>query len=217
MTTRGKLTPATLKNTITNEVVNFMFNPFEYTITKPVTWSSEGNQGKNTPKLNFEGGGARTISLTLHFDGQKSSTDVTTFTKPLWKMAMIDDTNVNAQSGKGQPPPVIFHWGGDLYFKAVITNIAEKFTLFTDKGVPLRCEMTIALQEYVDETDTPAQMAGVSSNNQSASTVTVTQDQRLDHVASQNGTSQREVAAQNNIDNPNKIPPGTQLQVTKKK
>ncbi|MEL7235475.1 MAG: hypothetical protein AAGK74_13325, partial [Chloroflexota bacterium] len=153
--TRGGLSPAKITNLIkTSDVVYFMFNPYEFEISRSVTWdgSSSGGDGDSggekkkpagvdTPPLTFVTGNQATISLTLHFDTQESGSPVTSLTSKLWKMTKIDTSTVNAQSEKGNPPPVAFQWG-NLYFAAVITKISEKFTLFDESGIPLRCEVS---------------------------------------------------------------------------
>lgn len=214
--TRGGLSPATITNLKTKEAVKFMFNPFEYSITKSNTWQSKPVVGENLPLVTFQQGGPQTISLQLHFDSQADGKDVRGFTAPLWKMMMIDQQTKNSRSGKSQPPPVMFEWG-KLHFKAIITSMTEKFTLFTDKGIPLRCQVDISLQQYLDEASVPPQTSGQTGGGQTAPKNTrIIQGERMDHVASQNGGSPsdyRKIASDNNIDNPNKVPPGKQLKI----
>ncbi len=144
--TKGGLAPATLTNLDTNDIVNFMFNPFEYTLTKRNTWQDKPVTGQNLPYINFQQGGAITLKLTLHFDSQPTGADVRTYTEKLWKMVLINEAKVDAKTGKGQPPPVVFDWG-KLHFKAVITNLTQHFTLFTETGIPLRCTVDVDLQQ----------------------------------------------------------------------
>lgn len=226
--TKGGLAPATLTNLDTNEVVNFMFNPFEYTLTKSNTWHDKPVTGQNLPYLSFQQGGAIRLKLTLHFDTQSTGADVRTLTDKLWKMVMINESKVDTKTGKGQPPAVVFDWG-KLHFKAVITEISQHFTLFNETGIPLRCAVDVSLQQYLDDPSQTGQaQAGGGSSSSSSSgrggasgggggssspsaPVTAVQGQRLDHVASPG--DQRKVAAQNNINNPLKVPSGTKLKV----
>ena len=212
--TKGGLAPATITNLNTNEVVKFMFNPFEYTITKQNTWQDKPVIGQNLPKVTFQQGGAETLNLTLHFDNQASGGDVRQYTQPLWKMMMIDEQKKNATSGKGEPPPVMFEWG-KLHFKAIITNMSQKFLLFNENGVPLRCTVEVSLRQYLDDADIAPQTAGATSSSSTPTSATVVEGQRLDNIAAQNGTSQRDLAENNNIDNPLNVPAGTQLKVNK--
>ncbi len=207
--TKGGLAPATLTNLDTNEVVNFMFNPFEYTLTKRNTWQDKPVTGQNLPYINFQQGGAITLKLTLHFDSQAEGKDVRNYTDKLWKMVLINEAKVDAKTGKGQPPPVVFDWG-KLHFKAVITNLSQHFTLFTDTGIPLRCSVDIDLQQYLDEAgETGTAQAGTTP---ASAPVTAVQGQRLDNMT-KNPNDQRKVAEKNNINNPLKVPTGTQLKM----
>lgn len=212
--TKGGLAPATITNLLTNEAVKFMFNPYEYTITKQNTWQDKPVIGQNLPMVTFQQGGAETLNLTLHFDNQASGGDVRVFTAPLWKMMMIDEQSKNARSGKGQPPPVIFEWG-KLHFKAVITNMSQKFLLFSESGVPLRCTVEASLRQYLDEADIAPQTSGQSGGGATPSSATVVQGDRLDHIAASSGgdTNHRQIAEANNIDNPLNVPAGTQLKL----
>ena len=209
--TKGGLAPATLTNLDTNDVVNFMFNPFEYTLSKSNTWQDKPVTGQNLPYVNFQQGGAITLKLTLHFDSQVLGTDVRNFTDKLWKMVMINEAKADAKTGKGQPPPVVFDWG-KLHFKAIITNLSQKFTLFTDTGIPLRCTVDVDLRQYLDEPGETGTAQSSSSGTTTKAPVTATQGQRLDNMTS-NPNDQRKIAEKNNINNPLKVPTGTKLKV----
>jgi len=115
--TRGGLKPATITNTINNDVVKFMFNPYEFTLTKANKWTEDPKVGRNVPKVEFDSGGAVTLKLTLHFDTQDTGADVRAFTDPLWKMMMVADETMNDTTNKSQPPPVEFKYNA-IYFKS---------------------------------------------------------------------------------------------------
>ena len=207
--TKGGLAPATLTNLDTNDIVNFMFNPFEYTLSKGNTWQDKPVTGQNVPYVNFQQGGAIKLKLTLHFDSQSAGTDVRNFTDKLWKMVMINEDKVDAKTGKGQPPPVVFDWG-KLHFKAVITSLTQHFTLFTETGIPLRCTVDVDLQQYLDEAGaTGTAQAGTVTTS---APVTTVQGQRLDNMTA-DPNDQRRVAENNNIDNPLNVPRGTKLKM----
>jgi hypothetical protein len=217
--TKGGLTAATITNTVTNEVVRFMFNPFEYTISKSNTWQDKPVSGLNLPLVTFQQGGAQTLSLTLHFDSQAQKGDVRGYTAPLWKMMMIDETSKSQRSGKGEPPPVTFEWG-KLLFKAVVTSMSEKFLLFTDTGTPVRCTVDISLRQYLDEKDVPPQiMQAAAAKEAKQKAKKKIENERLDHIAAQQGggaSNYRKIAAENNINNPLNIPTGATIKVSKK-
>jgi hypothetical protein len=213
--TRGNLTAGKITNLSTQEIAYFMFNPQEYTIAKSNTWSPRETNGSNLPLVSFAQGGPQSISLTLYFDTQRQNTDVRAHTAKLWKMMMIDETKRDPVTGKGSPPPVAFQWG-QLYFKAVMLSLNENFTLFSSSGTPLRCKVTVSLQQYIDEGDLPAQVSGQQSAGTTSTTTQMQQGDRMDNVAANNGQppeNYRQIAEDNNIDNPNNVPTGTPLTV----
>lgn len=222
--TRGGLVPAKLINLATNEEVKFMFNPFEYTISKSNSWNKETGKASNVPVTTFMQGGPQQLKLTLHFDTLAAGTDVREHTQNLWKMMMLEQSTENQHSGKGTPPAVAFEWGR-LYFKAVITSMSEKFTLFTAEGLPVRCQVDISLEQHMDGSQPPPQLGnttprtapprmgltallatGVSA--QVAMVAVAMASTRMDHIASQttgDAGNMRQVAERNNVDNPLKI------------
>lgn len=209
--TRGGLVPAKITNLISNQEVKCLFNPEQYTITKTNTWEKKNVIGQNLPNVSFSQGGAQSLKLKLIFDSLEAGSDVRAYTDPLWNMMMIDSSTENAQSGKGTPPPVAFEWGG-LYFKAIITTMSQRYTLFSEAGVPLRCEVDVTLEQFLDIV--PAEQTGSSRGGSAPGGDTVRQGDRIDHVAARSTgdpSNQRAVAEQNNIDDPSRIPNGTTL------
>jgi hypothetical protein len=214
--TRGGLQPAKIYNLLhprdPNSTVDFMFNPYEFTITKSIEWSDKGKAGVDEPSAEFTKGKARTLSLTLHFDTQEEETDVTKLTQKLWKMVEIDESTRNRSSDKGRPPSVAFAWGSQ-YFEAVITQISEKFTLFHFDGTPLRSEVNISLLHYSDE-DSKKNKSAVASTATSVpagSTITYTVDMRIDLLAEMGGTGHRTLMGKNGINSLRQLRTGMSL------
>jgi hypothetical protein len=211
--TRGGLTPGKVTNLSTNDEAKFMFNPYEYTISKHNSWDTKPVMGHNIPLVVFKHGDAQSLSLTLYFDSQDTGGDVRQFTETLWKMMMVDETVMDTDSDKSAPPPVAFEWGR-LYFKAIITDLSEKFTLFAADGTPLRCTVTLTLQQYIEASEYAPQVAGEALGTSSPPPTTMVQGERLDNVANSTTGSPsnwRSVAQTNNIDNPLNVPAGQQL------
>jgi len=235
--TKGGLTPGTITNlSDTSKVVKFMFNPFEYTISKSTTWNETTVTGRNVPLVSFASGSPMTLDLNLYFDTLDTRTDSGTYTSVrdhtlnLWAMMMVDTSNVNTTSQKSEPPAVAFEWGS-VYFKAVVTTLTEKLTLFSETGTPLRAEMTVKLQQYFDPDDTEPQVPSQPTWTTTApKTSTFTAGTRLDLIGAFKGSvtkaidtgvdaakTMRSIAEGNNIDDPLNIPSGTQLLLTEGK
>lgn len=148
------LTKATITNLYTKEKLTCLFNPTEYTVAKTNNWPSKPVVGKDVPKLDFTGGGARTMTVELMFDVfEEANADVRKHTDVLSKMTLIDASKKNAKTKKARPPYVLFEWGENWQFKAVVTSLSIRFTLFRKNGVPVRALAAVTLTEAVDEAD----------------------------------------------------------------
>lgn len=213
-TTRGGLKPAKLIKIVNDQevaVVRCMFNPYEYTLSKQNQWQEQPTRGKNVGSSSFVKGGSQTLKLTLYFDSSlEEDKDVRKYTDRLWEMMMVEDKSKDKEAGKGVPPEVAFEWGR-LYFRAVLTNMSQKYTLFTEDGTPVRCQVDITLEQKIDREDyrkrtDPPPMPDVGTE------VTAVAGDRIDNIAAGSAApSMRDIAEANNIDNPLNIPSGARL------
>ncbi|XWX02534.1 hypothetical protein VZO05_08440 [Aggregatilineales bacterium SYSU G02658] len=220
--TRGGLVPAKLINLATQEEILCMFNPADYSISKQNTYEKRNIIGKDVPEMTFQQGGSVSLTLKLHFDTADTASDVRSVTNKLLKLMMIDPSTQNAATGKSSPPAVAFSWGR-VYFRAVVTSMTQRFTLFKEDGTPLRCVVDITMEQQDEDPALTTQVQGTtSSGTQRApssgggNTEQTTQGDRIDHV-SQRGTGSsnnyRSVAENNNIDNPLRLQNGQTLKV----
>jgi len=213
--TKGGLVPGTIKNLQSNDIVSFMFNPFEYTISKSAKYEVTPVTGQNMGQTSFQHGEPISISLNLYFDTTDTYSsgqydNVRDYTKLLWHMIyVVEDTR--EEDLKGKPPRVEFKWG-EFYFEGVVTKLSEKLTLFSETGTPLRSEVTVDLQQHDDDSLTAAQ-AQPEWTTTAPKTSTFSAGDRLDLINAASGTSSgmREVAEANGIDNPLNIPNGMDL------
>ena len=220
--TKGNLVPATLTNLITGDIVYFLFNPSELTISKNNDWGpadgkGDSGKGKNIPIIVFKKGGAQKMKLQLTFDTLEQKLDVRkAYTNLIWKMMMIDESTKNAKSDKSEPPKVEFKWG-EISFVGVIKDISQKFTLFLEDGTPVRTTVDVSLEQVTDEYSYPSQRPGDPPPSTRDATI-ASLSSRLDAIAaSKTGSSSnyRSVAEASNIDNPKKVAPGTPISVPK--
>ena len=128
-----------------------LFNPTEYTLSKANSWQPTPKVGKDVPDLQFAGGASSTLSLQLFFDvNEEANGDVRTYTDELMALALIEPKKAHNLTRRGRPPIVVFHWGGSWSFKAVISNLTLKFTLFNAKGIPVRATADVTFTEAED-------------------------------------------------------------------
>jgi nucleoid-associated protein YgaU len=168
-----ELAPATIRDTEHPVQADCMFNPKEYSLSKQNSWSGKPTKGTNLGLFEFGSGQAETLTVQLFFDTYAnikngSSTggtpkDVRKYTAKIWKMMQVDTSlsNLNDKPGqhsknkKGRPPVVVFQWGSTLSFKAVITSMKERFTLFLPDGTPVRSTLDVTFQQVQDKGQHP--------------------------------------------------------------
>lgn len=156
--------------------VNCMFNPKEYTFSKQNSWTAKQSKGSNVAKYEFGSGQPATLQMQLFFDtytniksppgADGSPKDVRKeYTTKIWEMMKVDPalgtigssggSGGGAKHKKGRPPVVGFQWGSMWSFKAVITNLKERFTLFMPNGMPVRSTLDVTFQQIQDKDDYP--------------------------------------------------------------
>jgi hypothetical protein len=151
------LTKATITNLGNNSQFEVLFNPTEYTIAKTNSWQARPVVGRNVPRLDFTGGGSRTLTLELFLDvmDRSGETDVRPHVDKLWELTMIDEAHRNSSTDRSRPPLCLFQWGGNWHFKAAVTSLSVRYTLFNEDGVPIRAVATCSFEEAEDENEQP--------------------------------------------------------------
>lgn len=227
--TKGNLKPARIvkvnDTTLTPDestYVKCMFNPYEYTLSKSNTFKEEETaNGGNTPKAELTKAGAQTLKLTLIFDtyGKTSksgeSKDVSLETDKLWEFMRPTETAEKDETAKKHAPLVAFQWGV-FFFISYITNMTQKFTLFTPAGMPVRAKVDITFTQYTDVVDRREQtwQNPTSGSGPIDRIHRVVAGERIDLIAHEvygSATKWRHIAKYNNLVSPDQISPGDQL------
>ena len=188
-----------------------MFNPNEYTFTRQLRWDVEGVRGRNVAQVEFSGGDPTTLTMQLFFDSYEERKDVRDYTEPIWKMTFIENKTVNQKNKRGRPPKVQFVWGSMWSFKAVITSITQKFTMFLPNGTPVRATMDVSFQQ-IDEA--PLKQNPTSGGGPEVKTRIVRPRETLAWIAYDeyhDSTLWRPIAEANGIENPLALIPGQRL------
>jgi len=151
------LVKAEIVSVESGERVKCLFNPTEYTFTKQNNYKDQ-KTGNNVPQIEFGGGQPATLEMELFFDTYatfKSSgtpKDVRKeYTDKIWKLMVVNSKLTDAKNKKGRPPKVVFQWGQTWLFKAVITKVTQKFTMFIADGTPVRATLNVAFRQVEDE------------------------------------------------------------------
>lgn len=210
--------------------VECQFNPTELSMSRSTKWEGNPVPERDFPRTEFKGGNSTTYNLSLFFDAYATDDYQADKSKVKRRDIREDINNLVAMSLRtfgyslpmpypylGEPPSVIFVWGGIKLFRAVLTNINVKYTMFDSNGVPTRATADCTFMEQSHPLDfLPPQ--NPTSRTETRNTVRVTQGDRLDLIASNfYGDSRlwRAVADANNLDDPFTLKPGELLLMPK--
>ncbi len=206
--------------------VECQFNPTELTISRTASWEGKPVPERDFPRTEFKGGNSATYSLALFLDAYATSEYESDKTKVKRKDIRKDVNDLMAFSLRtygfgvplaypflGEPPSVLFVWGGIKLFRAVMTSITVKYTMFDNSGIPTRATVDCTFMEQSHPLDIlPAQNPTTRTENRQ--TVRVSQGDRLDLIANNYcGDSRlwRAIAQENDLDDPFNLKPGQLL------
>jgi nucleoid-associated protein YgaU len=202
------------------KVVDCLFNPTEYSFSKSNSWAPGNILGHDLPLVNFQGGGATTLTVSLFFDtytlppitGKPHPQDVRDYTEKVFALMNVDASLKDSKTQTGRPPRVSFRWGTSWTFKAVITSITQRFTMFTSDGKPVRATLDVTMQQVEQEGTYPAQ--NPTSGGLAQRVHIVGPGETIDGIAfSEYGDARkwRLIADHNRLDNPMRLRPGQKL------
>jgi len=144
--------------------VSAQYNPKELQVDRTVPWSPTGetNNANNDKQvvskhqgihLEFTGAQGRSISVELLFDGYEKravgdfSVDVAGRVAILEQLASVREPGSNEEKLR-RPHLCVVNWGSTLRaFQCVIESLSTKYTMFDEKGNPLRAVCTVKLKE----------------------------------------------------------------------
>jgi hypothetical protein len=129
-----------------------MFNPFEYSVVKTNTYTEDPKNQSDIPEFTFSKAGAQKLRLELTFDTYETGEDVSRITEKLWKLMETKTRDARGPTDKVPPPEVAFEWGV-MHFRAVITEVTSKFTLFKVDGTPVRAKVNVSFWQNKDKNE----------------------------------------------------------------
>lgn len=200
------LEKATLLNLDKSENYEVLFNPREYTVRKSTQWEPHKSPGLDSPEIEFTSGNSMTLSMELFFDTYEKRKDVREHTDKVLALAQVD---VDLH----RPPRVLFTWGG-FKFEGILEEVTQRFTMFTNSGMPVRATLNVTFKEYKTAAD---QMKAKPRNSPDhTKRRTVKQGETLSLIAGEeydDPAEWRRIADANDIQDPRDVKPGTVLTV----
>lgn len=197
-----------LKGKKKNTEFKVQFNPPEYTLSKSNEFANVNIPGLDSPLLQFTRGGLQTLTVELLFDTYEEGGNVKDKTKPIEALMEIDP-DLHA------PPVCEFSWGKAINsFTCVVTQISKKFTMFNDKGIPVRATFNVTFSEYKTE----AQLKKPRNSPDRTKVYTPRLGDSLWSIAAEeygDPSKWRAIADANDLDNPRYIPVDQDLIIPK--
>lgn len=209
------LEKAFIKNTITGERFEVMFNPEQYTVNRDNNFAQVAIPGRRAPVLQFVHGNAQTLDMELlldsveeHVQGTQrpnaAGTDVRRVVRSITGLLDIDPTT-------HAPPILLFGWA-TFSFTCVLSKATQQYVMFRPDGTPVRAKVQVTFTEF-----TNAEMEAKEIKRETA-------DYSRVHVVREGdslpalayrllGTvaAWRPIALANGLDDPDALEPGTKL------
>lgn len=188
-------------------VIPLRFNPTDYQVKKSNNFAEIAIPGLESPPIQFIRGGAEVLSTEFLLDTSDSLKDVRTEYVDEIRNLMKPNASLHA------PPVVRFVWEKQS-FTGVIQSLDITYTLFDEKGVPLRARMAVSIKEYrpaaVQVKDPPRSSPDVDK------TWTVRRGDSLQSIAGavyRDPGRWRTIAEANDVLDPRRLTPGTVLRI----
>ena len=201
------------------EPINVLFNPTEYSIDRGASYAELQVPGADMPILQFVCGEAQTLTLELFLDGTNSR-------EPIVERNLSRLRDFVRIHGDLHAPPVCrFEWGRSVTegssqgaqenaFTGVVTSLRERHTLFNEDGRILRSRVTLTLKSYrsveVQNRETPRESPDRTHIR------VLREGETLSQLANElygDARLWRVIAAENEIERPLFVEPGTALRV----
>lgn len=195
-----------------SRLLEFRFNPEQYTISKTATWKSDPQKrAEEAPPPQFEGTAARTMDLSITLDETETGNSVADDVEKLF--ACCTPTSQSIDNDQPRPPYVVFAWGTYFSFTAYLTSVTAKYTLFRPNGMPIRAECSLKLTEVPEARPRQNPTSGTLEAHRIYTVATGDTLASIAYREYADAALWRALAEANDIDDPFRLPPGTILLV----
>lgn len=221
----------TITNLDNNDCIEVLYNPTTYVLSKTVKYSKTSLMNSDAPIVQFQSGGAESLTFDLFFDSMSSGmdvggrwderkkisdnslissvenkVDVRDYTSKVYNLMYVDED-------EHRPPELGIEWSS-LQFKGFLVSCTQTFLKFSEDGTPTRAKLQCSFVESRDLDEVFGKKP-----NQSPDTTkyrSVRQGDSLWAMAANEygeASQWRQIAAANGIDNPRRLRTGTLLVV----
>ncbi|GLF95274.1 CIS tube protein [Streptomyces yaizuensis] len=193
--------------------IPLQFNPDRVRLRKSAAWArTEEKYAASVATPEFLGPRPAEVSLEVFLDAT-DSLDGHVETEVAQLLACCRPTDASAAASKPSPPCVRLEWGHSrtFAFLAFITSVDIEYTLFSPDGAPLRAVCSLAMEEIGGS---PPQQNPTSGTPDALLSHTLVDGEDLQYLAwlsYGDPTLWRTIAAANEVLDPTRLAPGTQL------
>lgn len=207
------LVKASIRSTTGGDTLQCAFNPNEYSISKSAEWRGTPSSGARTaPTPEFVGTKPRNLRMKLLFDAWASDQDtVTAAVDQLFEWC--NPTSASISQGRPNPPILAFTWGQNAFFDAYLQSVDATYTMFSSGGTPLRATVNVTLVEIPNEPAGQNPTSGSLAGHRTAQMVAGDSLHSIAYREYGSAALWRGLAAENGIDDPLRVGPGTTLRI----
>lgn len=193
-------------------LINFPYNPDQLSYTKRAQYHRSTQPTQGTGQAQYGGSHAQSLTVTVILDMFAIPPTPPSAFLPMLEQC-LQPNPVNVIAGRPQPPSVTFGWGPNIILpQAVVTALSVTHKRFL-LGVPVRTEVQVTLE------DLPSILPGQNPTSgalETRRTHMVIEGDTLASIAYReysDATMWRAIAEANDIDDPMRLQPGTELLV----
>jgi nucleoid-associated protein YgaU len=183
------------------------FNPTEIQLAKKNTFPEIPIPGLDAPPIQFVRGASEQLTFDAIFDTSDEMTSVRDkYVDPIRGLLAIN--------GDLHAPPIVQFLWENFRFTGVIESLNVTFTLFSEKGTPVRAKLNFSIKEYTT-VDQQRAIANTSSPDLEKTYVVKRGDtlSAIAAIAYGDATQWRAIAAANSIADPRSLVIGTVLTI----
>ncbi|MEU1211917.1 LysM peptidoglycan-binding domain-containing protein [Streptomyces sp. NPDC005791] len=202
-------TPGALMRTF-----SFEFNPAQLSLSQRAQWKATPTAAvRDGSKPEFMGAEPREMTLEIFLDSSTKPTGNSVLKKVESLLACCEVTANSIAANQPSPPWVVFQWGSfsTARFTAYVSSIEASYSLFGTTGVPIRATCQVQLHEIPGKTKGQNPTSGALTAQRVHRVVAGDSLQSLAWREYGNATAWRAIAEANGIDDPSRLPSGTEL------
>ncbi|MEJ3746407.1 peptidase M23 [Actinomycetes bacterium KLBMP 9797] len=193
--------------------VTFMFNPNQLSLSKSASWIPHVARGaENVGIAEFGGSQPRTLDMEVFLDATDTH-DRSVQQRVDALLTCCTPTKASIAAKAPSPPWVKFTWGQfqTVSFYSYVSQVNATYTLFTGNGTPLRATCALTLVEISGPKPGQNPTSGSRSARRVHRVVHGDSLPLLAHREYGDPTVWRIIAEANDVDDPLRIRPGTEL------